>query len=191
MSARRYAATACALAGMLVLAGSGTANATVFERGSFSFEESVEEDLCGIAARVDTVGSGKFRTRTGKGTLDQAFFGHLNADFTDTFTNRVTGDWFSIESHFVNMEVKATPLGGTVFEFKARESGQAVVRDMNGNTVLRDRGAIWWNVVFDTLGDSQPGGEILAESVERVSGPRPLFEMDDAAFCDMAHDLIG
>ena len=57
--------------------------------------------------------------------------------------------------------------------------------------MLRDRGAIWWTVVFDTLGDSRPGGEVIAETVDRVSGPHPLFEMDDAAFCSMVHDLIG
>jgi hypothetical protein len=66
-----------------------------------------------------------------------------------------------------------------------------VVRDMNGNVVLRESGSIWLTVVFDTLGDSQPGGVPLVESVDRVSGPHPLFEMDDAAFCDMVHALIG
>jgi hypothetical protein len=29
------------------------------------------------------------------------------------------------------------------------------------------------------------------ETVLRVSGPHPLFDMDEAAFCDMVHDLIG
>jgi hypothetical protein len=45
--------------------------------------------------------------------------------------------------------------------------------------------------LFDTLGDSQPGGVVLAETVDRVSGPHPLFEMDEDAFCDRVHDLIG
>ena len=89
------------------------------------------------------------------------------------------------------MDVKATPLGGNVFEFKFRESGTVVVRDMAGNVVLRDAGATWITIVFDTLGDSMPGGEILDETVDRVSGPHPLFEKDEAAFCDMVHDLIG
>ena len=177
--------------GGLALAGAVPAQATIFERGTFSFEESVEEDLCGIAVRHDDVATGKFRNRTGKGDLDQAFFGKVNLEFTDTFTNLATGAHFAIAGHVVNKDVKATPLGGTVFEFKVRESGPVVVRDMNGNTVLRDRGAIWFTVVFDTLGDSQPGGELLAETVDRVSGPHPLFEMDDTAFCDMVHDLIG
>jgi hypothetical protein len=62
---------------------------------------------------------------------------------------------------------------------------------MDGNVVLREAGAIWFEIVFDTLGDSMPGGEVLDETVLRVSGPHPLFDMDEAAFCGMVHDLIG
>jgi hypothetical protein len=89
------------------------------------------------------------------------------------------------------MDVKATPLGDNVFEFKFREAGMGVVRDMDGNVVLRDRGAIWMRIVFDTLGDSEPGGETLDESVIRVNGPHPGFEQDEEAFCATVHDLIG
>ena len=62
---------------------------------------------------------------------------------------------------------------------------------MDGDVVLRDRGVIWMRIVFDTLGDSQPGGEIRDESVIRVSGPHPGFEQDEAAFCATVHHLIG
>jgi hypothetical protein len=176
--------------GALVVVGAAPARATIYERGEFSFEES-EDDVCGMAVRRDSVGSGKFRTRTGKGDLDQAFFGQANVEFTDTFTNVDTGARFTIEGHFVNKDVKATPVGGNVFEFKIRESAMVAVRDMDGDVVMRERGAIWWDVVFDTLGDSQPGGVPVTETVTRVSGPHPLFELDDAAFCSMVDDLIG
>ena len=89
------------------------------------------------------------------------------------------------------MDVRATALGDDIFEFMVRESGILVVRDMDGNVVLRDTGAIWTLQVFDTLGDSQPGGESLDESVIRVSGPHPGFEQDEDAFCAKVHDLIG
>jgi hypothetical protein len=62
---------------------------------------------------------------------------------------------------------------------------------MDGNVVLREAGAVWTTIVFDTLGDSMPGGVVLDERVDRVSGPHPLLEMDEAAFCDMVQDLIG
>jgi hypothetical protein len=189
MGFRRYVATAGALAILVVMAGAVPAQATVFESGHFTFEESVNEDLCGIAVHRDTVASGHFRNRTGKGDLDQAFFGQSSIEFTDTFTNLATDASFSVEGRLTGMDVKATPLGGNVFEFKFRESGIVVVRDIDGVVVARDRGAIWTTIVFDTLGDSMPGGEVLDETVDRISGPHPLF--DEAAFCATVHDLIG
>ena len=193
MGLRRCVAIAGTLAVLGVMAGAVPAQATIFDRGTFSFEESVEEDLCGIEVRRDSTGSTKFVTRTGKGKLDQAFFGREVFEFSDTFTNLATGAFFTIDGHGTFRDVKATPVGGTVFEFNVLVSGPInIVRDMKGNVVLRDRGAIWQTFLLDTLGDSQPGGELLAESFDRVSGPHPLFpDMDEAAFCVMVHDLIG
>jgi hypothetical protein len=190
MGLKRYLATPGALA-ILVLAAAAPAQATVFDKGNFTFEDSFQEDLCGLAVQHDVAVSGHFRSRTGKGDLDQAFFGQSSERFTDTFTNLANNAFFTIEGRSTIMDVKARPLGGNVFEFEFRESGAVVVRDMDGNVVLRDTGAIWTLQVFDTLGDSTPGGEVLDESVLRVSGPHPGFEQDEAAFCATVHDLIG
>src|SRR4051794_7685241 len=189
MGLKRYVATAGALAISVVMAGAVPAEATVYEHGTFAFEEGADQDLCGIAVHRDTVARGEFRTRTGKGELDQAFFSHNSVKFTDTYTNLETNATFSVDGIFNQMDVKATPLGGNVFEFKFREAGNTVVRDADGDVVARDRGAIWVTMVFDTLGDSMPGGETVSETVDRVSGPHPLFE--EEAFCATVHDLIG
>jgi len=191
MGSRRCFAIAGTLAILVVMAGAVPAQATIFEKGHFSFQDSFEEDLCGIAVRHDFEVTGNFRTRTGKGDLDQAFFGQGNNRFTDTFTNLGTDASFSIEGTVVDKDVKATPLGGNVFEFRFQEAGTVVVCDMDGDVVLRDSGVFRTTIVFDTLGDSMPGGDVLDETVDRVSGPHPLFEMDEAAFCDTVHDLIG
>jgi hypothetical protein len=95
MSVRRYVALAGTLAMLVVTAGAVQAHATIFEKGPVSFEDSFEEDLCGIAVRHDFAVSGQFRTRTGKGDLDQAFFGQATNKFTDTFTNLETNASFS------------------------------------------------------------------------------------------------
>ena len=179
------------LAMTVVMVAAAPAQATVFESGHFAFEESNTEDLCGVAVRHDFAISGHFRTRTGKGELDQAFFGQTSSEITDTFTNLATGASFSIEGRLTSMDVKATPLGGNLFEFKFRDAGTFKVVDMDGNVVLADHGSIWLTMVFDTLGDSQPGGIIIEETVDRVNGPHPLFAMDEAAFCAMVDDLIG
>jgi hypothetical protein len=191
MGFRRSVATPAVLATLFVAAAAAPANATVFEKGPFAFEDSSIEDICGLEVRHDFAVSGHFRNRTGKGDLDQAFFGQSSAHTTDTFTNLANGAWFTVEGRTTAMDVKAKPLGGNVFEFTMRESGIVVVRDMDGNVVLRDRGAIWVLQVFDTLGDSRPGGEVLDEDVLRVSGPHPGFEQDEEAFCATVHDLIG
>ena len=87
--------------------------------------------------------------------------------------------------------MKATPLGGDVFEFSFHEAGTVVVRDIDGNVVLRDSGVFRTTIEFDTLGDSMPGGDVIEETIDRVSGPHPLFGMDETSFCAMVHDLIG
>jgi hypothetical protein len=176
---------------MVAMGAAVPAQATVFDKGAFTFSESHVEDVCGIEVRHDFAVSGHFRDRTGKGDLDQAFFGQSSVRIKDTWTNLETGDWMTNEARVTQMDVKATPLGGNVFEFKFREAGMGTVRDMEGNVVLRDRGAIWMRIVFDTLGDGQPGGNVLAESVIRVSGPHPGFEQDEEEFCATVHALIG
>jgi hypothetical protein len=191
MRRRRHVWPAVLAMTVVMVAAVVPAQATVFESGHFSFEESQTEDLCGIAVRHDFAISGHFRTRTGKGELDQAFFGQTSSEITDTFTNLATGASFSIEGRVTSMDVKATPLGGNIFEFKFRDAGTTKVVDMDGNVVLTEGGSIWLTVVFDTLGDSQPGGIVIEETVDRVNGPHPLFEMDEADFCAMVHDLIG
>ncbi len=190
MGFRRYV-----MPGVLTLlvaaAGAVPAQAAVFDKGNFRFEDSQTEDICGLEVRHDFVVSGHFRSRTGKGDLDQAFFGQSSERFTDTFTNLANGAWFTVDGRATTMDVKATPLGDDVFEFLFREAGTVVVRDMDGNVVLRDSGAIWTLQVFDTLGDSEPGGESLDETVIRVSGPHPGFEQDEETFCATVNDLIG
>ena len=191
MGLKRHGALSATLAMTAVIAGAVPAHATVFNKDHFTFQDSVQEDLCGIAVRHDFAVSGHFRNRTGTGDLEQAFFGQSSIELTESFTNLATGPSFSIEARLTAMDIKATPLGDNVFEFKLRESGTTVIRDTNRNVVLREAGAIWTLQVFDTLGDSTPGGAVLDETVLRVSGPHPLFQMDEAAFCDITHDLIG
>jgi hypothetical protein len=191
MGFKRHVALPAVLASLVAAAGAMPAQAAVFDKDRFTFEDSQTEEICGLEVRHDFVVSGHFRTRTGKQDLDQAFFGQSSERFTDTFTNLANGAWFTVDGRITLMDVRATALGDDIFEFMFRESGMSVVRDMDGNVVLRDSGAIWTLEVFDTLGDSQPGGESLNQTVIRVSGPHPGFEQDEETLCATVHDLIG
>jgi hypothetical protein len=80
---------------------------------------------------------------------------------------------------------------GDVYEFTLTRAGIERVVDGDGDVVLRDSGVFRMTYLFDTLGDGQPGGEFLEELIVSVSGPHPLLEMDEDAFCAMVHELIG
>jgi hypothetical protein len=189
------AALAAALAGLLALAAAmvlaAPAQATLFERFNFTFAESFEEDVCGIDVRIDTTVRGVIVARVGKHELDQAFLGHATFRYSDTFTNLATGASFTIEGRVYEGDVRGVHVEGNVFEFTGVNAGTERVVDDDGKVVLRDSGSIVSTELFDTLGDSQPGGILLDESIDRINGPHPLFEQDEDAFCAMVHELIG
>ena len=66
---------------------------------------------------------------------------------------------------------------------------QRAVRDSAGTEVARSRGLVTYQVLFDTLGDGQPGGEVLDVEVTGVHGVQQgTF---DENLCDYVLELIG
>jgi hypothetical protein len=187
---RRSVVTAGALALVVLAWAALPAQAQVIDRERFAFSSSEEFELCGIAVHQDSEVSGTAHLRVGKGKLDSAFFAHVTYQYTDTITNPANGKFLVIEGHAVFQDTKATPVEGTVFQFTSVEAGQPfVLRDSSGHVVLRDRGAIRTTILFDTLGDDTPGGEVVDVISERLAGPHPGF--DEGAFCAAVEDLIG
>ena len=91
--------------------------------------------------------------------------------------------------HLTFNEVKATHVGGNVFEFRSVEAGQPfVVQDSDGNVVARNRGSVRVTFVFDSEGDDEPGGIYLDDLDVRVAGPHPSLEKHP---CEYASELIG
>ena len=64
-----------------------------------------------------------------------------------------------------------------------------VIRDMNGDLVLHDRGVVRFSVIFDTLGDNMPGGEIVEFLSDVARGPHPSWNEEE--FCATIRDTIG
>lgn len=191
MSRRLLAAAALAAACGSIALAAAPAQATLYERFSFTFEDSVEEDVCGIDVRIDTVGRGSNVIRYVNDGLGQAFVGHGTLKVSDTFTNLATGESFTIEARIREGDLTGEQVEGDVYEFTLTRAGMDRVLDGDGNVVLRDSGVLRVTYLFDTLGDGQPGGEFLDELSLSVSGPHPLFELDEDAFCAMVHELIG
>ena len=185
----------CWLAAALVavatfVLGAPTAGAQIIERGSFTEPFTFAYDDCGFPVQVTGEFTSRYRIRQGKGKTASAFFLHDRFSYREVHTNLLTGRSFVVRGNGLFNEIRARRVSGNVFEFTAIEAGQPfVMEDSAGNVVLRDRGVIRYRILFDTLGDNVPGGELIHEFEPSVHGPHPGFDPDE--FCAAAARLTG
>ena len=188
---KKLLATIAAAAAMSI-ASVAPVNATMFQKVEpYAGHENLPIDgFCGLdEVQLNVEFSGRVLIREGKGKQDGAFFLHDNFSVLETITNRQNDKFFTVSRDGVFQDIRATRVDGSIFEFVSHEVGQPfVVRDMDGNVVLRDRGAITFTYLFDTLGDDVPGGDFIEELDVRISGPHPGFGPPD---CAGVNNLIG
>ncbi len=55
--------------------------------------------------------------------------------------------------------------------------------------MLRDRGVIRYSVLLDSLGDDEPGGNLIEEFPPERRGPHPGFS-EDFDFCAIATEVL-
>jgi hypothetical protein len=175
------------VAAVAALAASPAGAKVVFHE-HYSFTESFTDAPCGFPLDVVFTVEGQIRIRESKG--GEAFYGRDTASFRAVFTNPENGRWFVIRGHGVVNEVKATQVEDTIYEFDVVEAGQSfLIEDSEGNVIVRDRGLLRHTILFDTLGDGEPGGELISEETE-VHGPHPGFD-EDFPFCEHVTALAG
>jgi hypothetical protein len=137
--------------------------------------------------------------RNVRGTDGQAFFASNDYRFREVWVDDATGDVvitdqgaYSYEEVAARRVSKASvpqdlipPEGlvGPIYVFRSIEKGGDVVRDGRGKALYRTRGTVVSRELFDTLGDSQPGGYSLSFEPVKVRGPHPLLDVD---LCDVA-----
>jgi hypothetical protein len=177
------------LALMLAVAVAPAAQGAIFDRIRFDdFPYSFEEEICGIELQIEGTVTGHSTVRTGKGKKATAFFEHTNFAYSETWT-AANGRFVTVTGNANFNEVKAVALGGSLFTFTQVEAGQPFrLYDSQANLLLRDRGAIRFTVVFDTLGDATPGGIVIEELEPSVRGPHPGF--DDETLCPVLVPLL-
>jgi hypothetical protein len=161
----------------------------VYEQGHYDDTYSFEYDDCGFPIEVEGRARGHFRTTVVPDSGGQAFFADDHYRYRETQTNTDTGESLTIwgKGHF--KEHTATHVEGDIWEFTATDTGiPFVVVDSDGNVVLRDHGRITYRALFDTLGDGQPGGELVEEEIVSTRGKFPSLDVD---FCDLVGGLIG
>lgn len=176
-------ALAAGLAILVLLIAVGPAAAVQYSSERYTWDDSGSYE-CGPGNWVDwkAEGGGRFSIRTGTGKADGAFFAHDNYAWHAVDTRRSDGLslFFSGQGNF--KETKATRVAGTIFAFTAVDAGQPfVVRDADGNVLLRDRGSIRETIVFDTLGDDTPGGDFIESISFRANGPHPGLDFDSCS----------
>lgn len=164
----------------------------VYDRGHFDDSYKFEDDSCSFPFKVKGRAEGSFITYDLPGSQNQAFLGHNWYRFKETLTNPANGKKMYVSGRGYAREVAGRHVKGDVWKFDAIETGKPfVVRDADRNLVLRDRGKIFTTVLFDTLGDQEPGGELVEETAsEVIYGSFPSREAD-FDFCALVSELIG
>lgn len=180
-------AMAAALITTLSVAPATMALAQVVERERWSFRDSYTDEICGMEVEIDEEASGLFMIRADR-PGSTAFFASNLFEYREVITNPATGAWLVVRGRGNFREVTATQVEGDVYRFRAQTAGQHfVIEDQNGKAVYRDRGLLVFEILFDTFGDDQPGGEELSFELVAMRG-HPGY-LDD--ICPIALDLLG
>jgi hypothetical protein len=181
----RVVPAAVAAAVLALGLGAGPIGATVIGADHYSDDYAFSFDDCGFWMDVVGHDEGVAHLRVGKGVRATAFFLHDNYEFQETWTRRDTGDWFTVRGDGLFQETRATHVAGTQFAFRSVNAGVPFeVLDSTGRLVLRDRGVIRQEIIFDTLGDDVPGGEFIADVSFSVGGPHPGLDFDPCSMLD-------
>ena len=105
-------------------------------------------------------------TRTGKHELETAFFGHFQVDAVTTVTNLANGKFYTVERHSVQGH-QGGPAGRVALRVRLdRGRPPFTLKDMSGETVIRERGQLRFTYLFDTEGrgwNPAPGGITLED----------------------------
>ena len=154
------------------------------ERGHYEGSNPPEAIGCEDPIQKSTTYWGSYSVRTtddGSATLL-----HDTFKYTDTYLNTDTGESFTVDGRVNLREADATPLprlGPTAYEYRVANAAQAVVRDPDGDPVIRGAGHVTIRIVFDVAtGQVLEGPEFLT-----TAGKHPLLEAD---WCQISADLI-
>ncbi len=155
---------ACVLVGATPLsAQAGTSDGPVRDKGHDSFDETI----CGITAHFEVDFSSVSMNRPVKGSDGQAFYSHSTFRYAEEISTS-GGTVFTQGRGFFH-DQKARHIAGDVWEFVWLEGNRVTVRDASGDLLVRADGARKLRAQFDTLGDSQPGGELVPGTFEVLS----------------------
>jgi dienelactone hydrolase len=175
-------ALAAVVAVPLVAGVSARAEAAVVEWTPYSVSDQVTDDSCGYPMAVAVTFSGRVGVRAGTGPDAGFFFFTDNYSVREVHTDPATGQWFVVRANGQFKEVKATPVGGNVFEVTAKDSGQRfIMEDSTGKVVLRSAGLVTFRYTVDA------GSNTIVD----FQGATPAGHVPDTSACSAAGSILG
>ncbi len=159
-----------------------------FTVGPDTFEISCDD---GLELTATTTFSGVSSLRVGKGV--KASFFHYSERYTESSTITAdSGEVFTVTGSGVFRELAVRPVEGSdrLFQFDVVDAGSRTLRDADGRVLLRDSGSTRESIIFDTLGDDEPGGEFVDFPDYRENGPHPILD-GEAVCAAIAESLDG
>jgi YD repeat-containing protein len=186
-SRRSLLASVAAATGVLLVPAA--ASAAPYENFTYSGTDEFTYSDCGTTLHEEVTFSGHVLTKEVRGSDGQAFLAHQNYRFESVFTNVETGLSMVMSGTGTFKEIHATHLGGDLWEFTWHDAGQPLrITDPDGTVLAFERGVVQGSIVFDTLGDGQPGGELVSEEEPVFRGK---FETGNLSFCDFVEAFIS
>jgi len=191
--ARRLAFLAALASAAALAVTAPPASAAPIDSGTFDFSESSTFDDCGYSIAAEEHRQGRYVTKDSTPATGGQFFRvQQRTTYVGKFTNVETGAYFTETWHTTFKELPATVVSDNnpdIVRYRTHETGVwDVIRDASGKVRYRSTGNLVFEYVFDTGGDSTPGGEFISAQFIRTSGHWDTF---DADFCDIADELIG
>lgn len=175
---------------LAMVIGIAPAQAAPLVQEHYSGEFSDDFSECGLDIHVEGTFEGVFMLKEGRRDDPTPYY-FDNYEVHETFSSN--GKWFTIDHQGLFKDFQITNVEGTVYEFVAIEAGRPfVVRDMNGDVFIHDRGVLFVTFQVDTKGDDDLSNDEFLENsfgVLRDAGAHPGFYID---FCaDLIVPLLG
>ena len=163
----------------------------VYSSGPYNVPYKYKDEGCkGLPFKVEGRAKGYEVVYNVPGSRGQAFLGDNRNRYREVWTNPANGRKAYVTGKSRFREVKAEHVTGDVWRFRSLTSGAPfVVKNDKKRVVLAEWGALVLDTTFDTRGDSQPGGDVLKETVVSKRGNWPTLE-PGFDFCALAHRVL-
>lgn len=174
---------------LLLFPVAAPAQAAPIEGEQYSGSDSYDWDDCGFTIHTDVTFEGTFLLKAPRGGPGSPPYYFDNYEVHETLT--ANGRTLTIDHQGLYKDLHITLVGGTVYQFVSMEAGQPfVVRDGDGNVLIRDRGVLRTTFQVDTKGDTDLDNDVFVEDSFEVladHGRHPGFYID---FCAEVTDYF-